>query len=203
MRRRVEVLITPLWQAATMERRVVLVVGSVIVVLTLLASILPHLLGVRTTTGPIPRVDTSAPAESFPPEFPTESLSPFPPVPEGCPAPVIDPGAHVSVEWVPLVVADGHEYWGETSHADLTAGSEVVTVRCDISAISGGGQALVPKPWPDGSSTVLPVDTVVHEVSGSPRECFLVADAHDTGWLFRAVDADGGTPEACIGVPDP
>lgn len=205
MRRRVEVLITPLWQAATMERRVVLVVGSVIVVLTLLATVLPHALGVRTTPAPVPRVDASAPEGPFPTEsFPPESFSSFPPVPEGCPAPVTEMGTHVTVNWVPLVVADGREYWGETSHAGLVAGPEVVTVKCDIPELSGGGQAMMPRPWPDGSSTVLPAGVAVHEVVGSPRECFLMTDVGvGVDWLFRAVDADGGTPEACIGVPDP
>ena len=33
--------------------------------------------------------------------------------------------------------------------------------------ISGGGQAVVPKPWPDGTSSGLPVDTVVTEVAGA------------------------------------
>lgn len=198
MRRWAEVLIHRLWQAATMERRGVLVVGSVIVVLTLLATIVPHAVGMRTAPRPV----TADPAPVIVETGPPELNSPFPPVPEGCPGPLVDPGTHVSVDWVPILVAEGHEYWGEDWHSGLTAGPEAVTVQCDIDAISGGGRAIVPKPWPDGSSTVLPVGTVVHEVAGSPRACFLMVDS-GAHWLFRAVDADGGTPEVCIGVPEP
>lgn len=181
-------------------RRVVALVGSVVVVLTLLATLVPYLLGppiVLPTPQPVPSLDTG---EGYLPEAAPEMS--FPPVPEGCPTPLVDAGTHVSVDWVPILIADGREYWGEDASVDLTPGADVLHVECDIMLASAGGQALVPKPWPDGSSTVLPEGTLVSEVVGSPRECFLMADDGMT-WLFRAVDEDGGTPTGCVGVPEP
>lgn len=185
-------------------RRVALGVGSVIVTLTLLATILPYLLGGPRPAAPRPNPTVGAgPAESFPAEvFPEPVTLDLPGVPEGCPAPQTDPWQFVTVEWMPLLVADGRTYVGREGHAGLTPGAEVTRVACDIVEISGGGQAIVPEPWPDGSSTALLEGTPVHEVAGAPRECYLMAE-QGLPWLFRAVDETGGTPSACVGVPEP
>lgn len=180
-------------------RRVVLVVGSTIVAATLV----PHLLAPRGAAAPTahPTVEQGPNAQDANEPWP-EPQPTLPPVPDGCPAPVVEAGVHVSVEWAPLVVVDGREYWAEESRHALPLGAEALTVTCDITEISGGGQALVPKPWPDGSSTVLPTGAVVHEIEGAPRECFLAADV-GISWLLRATDENGGTPSACVGVPAP
>ncbi len=177
-------------------RRVVLGVGTALVVLVLLATVVPHVVGWPRSAIRVPVVPT--PVESFEAAGPAAE---FPEPPAGCPTPIIEAGAHVTVEWEPVVVARSREYAGEPRRG-LTAGAEVVTVRCDIVEITAGGQAFVPKPWPDGSSTVLTAGTVVTEVAGYPAACFLMAD-QDTGWLFHAVDGTGGTPADCEGVPGP
>ncbi len=185
-----------------MERRVVAIVGSVIVVLTVLAVLVPLLVG---RPGPAPRPTPVAPTmgsgSAVEVDVPVQGED-FPPPPAGCPGPLVDPSSHVAVDWVPMVVAGGREYWGGDERTGLVAGPTVVEIRCDISAISGGGRAVVPKPWPDGSSTHLGVGTVVTEVAGFPRECFLMADT-GAPVLFRAVDEGGGTPEECVAVPEP
>lgn len=187
-------------------RRVALLVGSVIVVLTLLATIVPHLLrppvpaGAGVPGGPSVEA-VPLPEESFypPEEYPELVL---PPVPDGCPKPLVELGVHVQADWFPVVVANGQDYQMQETYRPLTPGPAVVTIRCDIIDISGGGQAVVPKPWPDGTSSGLPVDTVVTEVAGASPACFLMA-RQDITWLLRAVDERGRTPAACVGVPDP
>ncbi len=204
MRRWVEVLIPRLGQTSPMagtERtgRVVAIVGSTLVVLMVLALVLPHLLGWDPASRlPLPEDGGSVVVEE-PPYEPGQFLPP----PPGCPAPEPQPeGTSVSVGWEPMVTAFGHQYVG-TLTGGLTQGEEVLTITCDIVGISGGGQAVVPQPWPDGSSTILGAGTPVHAIEGVPTSCYLMADDGTDQWVFAAVDADGGTPAACEGVPYP
>lgn len=107
-------------------RRVALLVGSVIVVLTLLATIVPHLLrppvpaGAGVPGGPSVEA-VPLPEESFypPEEYPELVL---PPVPDGCPKPLVELGVHVQADWFPVVVANGQEYQMQETYRPLTLG---------------------------------------------------------------------------------
>ena len=178
-------------------RRVVLLVGTVVTVLTLLALIVPHALALRMPIAPT--ADPGAPCRGE--EAPEVSEAPAPP--PGCPAPEQLPaGSSLQVDWAPLLVASGRTYLATPTNG-LTPAGEVVTVACDIQVISQGGRFLVPVPWPDGSSTVVRQGTVVHGILGLPTECYLMADDGYDTWLFEAIDAEGSPLTECQALPYP
>lgn len=93
-----------------------------------------------------------------------------------CPTASATPGAAVAIDWVPLVVWNGHDYsWWNVGPTAPRLGAEVTTIACTIGNISDKAGAGVPRPWPDRTATLLPVGTPVYAVQGYSTSCALAS----------------------------
>lgn len=83
-----------------------------------------------------------------------------------------------------LVVWNWHDYLA-TSH-EGSPNYRLGEVTCNVAAISQEAEAFIPRPWPNGSSTIAPVGTAIHAQRGANPDCEITLEIAKRWYVFRS-----------------
>lgn len=94
------------------------------------------------------------------------------------------PGAFPRPVYPEMVVWNWHDYLitSRTGNPNYRLGE----VTCNVAAISRDAEAFIPRPWPNGSSTVALVGAPIHAQRGSDPDCEITVELAIGWYVFRS-----------------
>ncbi len=135
----------------------------------------------------IPTLTPRTPQVAVPAATPTASApGTASPTPQSVVCPTASPPDNSIRDWADVLVWGGYDYSGRFTDDPVEVGEQVGVVTCNIQVISNDGHSDVPRPWPDGTATFVPVGTPLLTVAGQDPRCYLAARFGGQLSVFRA-----------------
>ena len=94
------------------------------------------------------------------------------------------PGSIPRPDYPELIVWNWHDY--RATNRQGNPNYRLGEVTCNVAAISRQAEAFIPRPWPNGSSTVANVGAPVHAQRGSDPDCEITVELPSGWFVFRS-----------------